>query len=120
MQAPQPFGSEKKTRETALFLHLSQFAGYLIPLAGLVVPIIIWQVKKNELPVIDAHGKNVANWMISEIIYGVIFAILSFVLIGIPLLMILGVLAIVFPIIGAIKGNNGEVWKYPGAIPFFK
>ncbi len=120
MQAPQPFGDEKKTRETALFLHLSQFLGYVIPVAGLVVPVIIWQVKKNELPLIDEHGKNVANWIISSLIYWVISFVLMFVLIGIPMMIVLGILAIVFPIIGAIKGNNGEVWKYPGAIPFFR
>ena len=32
----------------AILLHLSQFCGFLIPLAGLVVPIVLWQVKKNE------------------------------------------------------------------------
>jgi uncharacterized Tic20 family protein len=39
--------------------------------------------------------------------------------IGVPLLIILGVLGIIFPIIAGIKANNGEVWKYPGAIGFF-
>ena len=31
--------------------------------------------------------------------------------------MALAVLGIVFPIIGGIKANNGEVWKYPLSIP---
>jgi uncharacterized Tic20 family protein len=30
------------------------------------------------------------------------------------------IIGIVFPIIGGIKANNGEVWKYPLSIPFFK
>jgi len=41
------------------------------------------------------------------------------VLIGIPLLIALAILAIVFPIVAAIKANNGQVWKYPLSIPFF-
>ena len=109
---------DQETRQWAMLLHLSQFAGYVIPMAGLVVPIVIWQMKKEELPALDIHGKIVANWIISALIYGAIFIVLSFVLIGIPLLMVLGVLGIAFPIIGALKANEGHTWKYPLSINF--
>jgi uncharacterized Tic20 family protein len=111
---------ERDTRLWGMILHLSLFAGYLVPFAGFVAPIVIWQVKKNELPGIDPHGKNAVNWIISSIIYAVVSAILIVVHIGFVLLAILGILGIVFPIIAAIKANNGEVWKYPLSIPFFK
>ena len=39
-------------------LHLSQFAGYAVPLAGFVVPIVIWQVVKEDHPEIDEHGRE--------------------------------------------------------------
>jgi uncharacterized Tic20 family protein len=111
--------SELDTRQWAMFLHLSLLAGLLVPGAGFILPIVLWQVKKNELPGIDAHGKVVANWLISALIYGVICGMLSFVLIGIPLLMILGLLALIFPIIGAIKANDGVLWNYPLTYRFF-
>lgn len=112
---------EQQTRQWAMFLHLSQFAGYvLVPMAGLIVPILIWQIKKTELPGLDVHGKIVTNWIISAIIYAIPCAILSFFCIGIPFLIALAVVAIAFPIIGGIKASNGEVWKYPLSIPFFK
>ena len=107
---------EQQTRQWAMFLHLSQLAGFLIPLAGLVIPIVIWQIKKSELPGIDAHGKIVVNWIISEIIYLLVCLLLTFVLIGVPLLIAVGALGILFPIIGAIKANNGQVWRYPFSI----
>lgn len=110
---------QKQTRQVALFLHLSLLAGYIIPYAGFIVPIIIWQVKKTELPLIDEHGKNAVNWIISEIIYSVICFILTFVLIGAVLGVGLGIIGVVLPIIAAIKGYRGEAWKYPMAIPFF-
>jgi uncharacterized Tic20 family protein len=111
---------DRDTRAWAVALHLSQFAGYLVPFAGLVVPIVLWQVKKNDLPEIDEHGKVVVNWIISFIIYAIISGILVLVLIGIVLLIVLGILGIVFPIIGAIKANEGVVWNYPMSIRFFK
>jgi len=116
--APSPAGAsdaatEQETRQWAMFLHLSQLAGFVLPLAGLVLPIVIWQVKKTSLPGIDVHGKVVANWIISVIVYGVACVLLAFVVIGIPLLVALAVVALVFPIIGGMKAGNGEVWRYP-------
>jgi hypothetical protein len=51
---------------------------------------------------------------------GIVFGLLCFVIIGIPLSMALVAVGIVFPIVGAVKANNGEVWPYPCSIGFFK
>lgn len=68
----------------------------------------------------DVHGKIVVNWLISAIIYSAVCLLLTFLLIGIPLLFILAGLCIVFPVIGGIKANNGEVWNYPLTIQILK
>jgi uncharacterized Tic20 family protein len=107
---------EISARQWALFLHLS----LLIPVIGLFVPIVVWQLKKDVLPGIDAHGRNAANWIISKIIYFVVSLVLMIVIIGIPMILALGVVSIVFPIIAAIKANGGEAWRYPLAISFFR
>ncbi len=112
--------NDAEGRMWAMFLHLSVFAGYVIPLAGLIAPIVIWQVQKDKYPEIDAHGKIVLNAILSFIIYMIVGILLIFVLIGIPLLIALSIIAIVFPIIGGIKANNGEIWPYPLTIQFFQ
>jgi uncharacterized Tic20 family protein len=43
-----------------------------------------------------------------------------FVLVGFLTLLAVGVIHIVFPIIGAVKANNGELWEYPLTIKFLK
>lgn len=110
---------EQQTRLWGFALHLSILAGFAVPIAGLVVPVVIWQLKKDELPGIDQHGRNAVNWIISKLIYAAISAILVFAAIGIPMLIALGIMAVVFPIVAAIKAYNGEIWKYPLAIQFF-
>ena len=117
--APSLTEHEKQYRNWAMALHFSQFATYAIPVAGIVAPIVIWQVKKDEFPEIDEHGRIVANWMISVLIYSLIGIVLTFLVVGIFVLMVLGVLCVVFPIVGGIKASSGEAWKYPGAITFF-
>ncbi|MBP1596491.1 MAG: hypothetical protein H6Q05_1868 [Acidobacteria bacterium] len=111
---------ELRTRQWAMFLHFSFLAAFALPVVGLVAPILIWQLKKEELPAIDIHGKMVVNWILSLIIYAVISALLVLVIVGIPLLMTLGVVSFVFPIIAGIKANNGEIWNYPMSLVFLK
>ena len=101
-------------------LHLSQLAGLLIPYGGLVLPLVMWLTNKDDFPEVDRHGKVIVNWMISLTIYLITAAILSLLVIGIPLLIILGLLALIFPIIGGIKAGNGELWHYPLSIEFIK
>jgi uncharacterized protein len=109
-----------QTRQWAMFLHFSLLAGFIVPIAGWVVPIIIWQVKKTDLPDLDIHGKIVVNWLISSLIYWAIGVLLAIIAIGIVILLALGVVTIVFPLIGGIKANNGEIWKYPFSMKFLK
>ena len=112
--------SDKDARMWSMILHLSMLSNFVIPMAGIIAPIVIWQIKKDEFPIVDVHGKNAVNWIISAAIYSVISVILMFVFVGIFLLFVLGALAVVFPIIAGIKANNGEVWKYPLTIQFLK
>ena len=118
--ARDPASLERETNQWAMYLHLSLLAGFVIPFAGLVAPIVIWQLKKTELPDIDIHGKIVVNWIISAVIYAAICLILVFLIVGIPLLIALGILGVVFPIIGGLKASAGEVWRYPLSIDFLK
>jgi hypothetical protein len=109
-----------ESRTWAMLLHLSVFLGYVIPLGGLIAPILIWQLKKEQFPDLDQHGKMVVNFIISMLIYSAIAFILTFVLIGIFVGIALMIIGVAYPIIGAIKANNGEFWKYPLILQLLK
>ncbi|MGY6631291.1 MAG: DUF4870 domain-containing protein [Wenzhouxiangella sp.] len=113
-------GSDKETNTWAMVLHLSVLASFLLPLAGVVAPIVIYLIKKDSLPGLKPHAFVVFNWLISALIYGVISLILTLVVIGALGLIAVAILSIVFPIIGGIKASDGEVWPYPLSIKFFK
>ena len=117
---PQTNLQTTEQKQTGMFLHLSQLLNFIIPFGGVVAPIVIWQVKKDEMPALDAHGKMVANWLISCLIYFAVSFVLAFVLIGFLGFIALGIMGVVFPIIGGIKANNGELWEYPLTIKFLK
>jgi uncharacterized protein len=117
---PQTSLQGKESKQMGMFLHLSQLLNLLIPVAGIIAPIVLWQMKKDEIAGLDAHGKMIVNWMISCLIYGAISTVLVFVLIGFVGLFAIAVMGLVFPIIGGVKANNGELWEYPLTIKFLK
>ena len=122
-QPPKTFLNEehsKDERTWGMFLHLSMLASFVIPLLGLLAPIVIWQMKKDQLPIIDEHGKNAVNWLISAAIYFAVGFVLWLLLIGIPIVIAVMICSVVFPIMAGIKANNGEVWKYPLTISFLQ
>jgi len=113
-------GQDKDTNQWAMILHLSVLAGFVVPIAGLLAPIVVFILKKDDLPGIVPHAYAIFNWLISAFIYSIVCAILTIVVIGLLGFLALAVLFIVFPIIGAIKASEGEVWPYPLSIKFFK
>lgn len=112
----QPSGNRMSItdeRQYTMFMHLSLFL-------GIIFPVVLWLVKKDSSQFIDQSGKIILNWCFSAIIYAFGGAILSFIVIGIPVLIALGICYIIFVIMGAIKANDGVLWKYPLSIQFFK
>lgn len=121
MQPMQPTALQTpEQRQMGMFLHLSQLANVILFPIGVIVPIVLWQTQKDKMPALDAHGRMVVNWMISVTIYAVVSIILILALIGILMIAAVGIMGILFPIIGAVKANNGELWEYPLTIKFLK
>ncbi|NLX66155.1 MAG: DUF4870 domain-containing protein [Bacteroidales bacterium] len=109
------FGFEENTY--LMLMHLTQFAGAIVPLAGFIVPILMWTTQKDSNSNVDTHGKNILNAMISYAIYAVVLCV---TVIGIPVAVVLGLLFAIFIVIASVKANNGEYWKYPFTIQFIK
>ena len=121
MQTMQPSSLQTPDqRQMGMFLHLAQLANVILFPIGIIVPIVIWQTQKDKIPGLDAHGKMVVNWMISSTIYAIVSIVLMFFIIGFLTILAVGIMGIVFPIIGGIKANNGELWDYPLTIKFLK
>ena len=107
---------DTETRRWAMFMHFSILAGWIVPLAGLIVPVLLWQLKKDDLPGIVPHAHVVLNWIVTSLVYAAICFILTFVLVGLLGFMVLGLATVIFALIGGVKANNGELWEYPGTI----
>jgi len=114
-------GPTKDERMWAMFCHLGGFAIFIIPFVGhILAPLLIWILKKEESAFIDDQGKEALNFQISITIYGFICGILVFLLIGIPILIILGIFSLIMVIIAAISAFDGKPYRYPLTIRLIK
>lgn len=111
-----PAKDDRETRQWAMFIHFSVLASWIVPLAGIVVPIVLWQIKKDELPGIVPHAHVVLNWIVTSFVYGLICFVLLIIAVGALGFIALALLTFLYAIIGGIKANDGELWEYPGTI----
>lgn len=104
----------REDKQMLMLTHLSQ-------LLNLIVPLILWAINKDKIYQMDEHGKSILNFQLSMIIYVIICIPLILLLgLGILGLIVIGISSLVFPIINAIKANNGESPNYPFTIKFVK
>jgi uncharacterized Tic20 family protein len=132
---PAPTGAESgipaEERQWAMFAHLSALAGGLLTSAvggwGFFIgPLVIWLMKKETMPFVADQAKEALNFNITVSAIFLILLILSFLTLGIgflitaPVMFIIGIAALVFIIIAAIKANDGIRYRYPLTVRLVK
>lgn len=111
---------DKDARTWGMLCHLSAFAGLIIPFGGIIAPLIIWLIKKDEMAFVNDQGKESINFQITIFIAAVICGILMFVGIGFLLIFALAIYALIMIIIASIKANEGTYYRYPYALRLIK
>jgi len=103
-------------RGWAAMAHLSGLAGYLVPLGGVLVPIIL-MFAKSRSPVISNLARQALLLNVVVYILAVFVFILYLTILLIPLAWLRGaaatLAALALPIMGAVKALDGIYFKYP-------
>jgi len=119
MTEPMPASSAEVSKDARLWgmlCHLTALSGFVgVPFGHVLGPLICWLIKKNEFDFVDDQGKEALNFQITLTLVGIACIPFVFILIGIPMLIAVGVLGIVFSIIAALKANEGVRYRYPFA-----
>jgi len=104
-------GLDETDRNFALAIHLTPLACVIFgPL--IFTPLVLWLIRKDKSAFVDDHGRELVNFGISYFIY----MLLLFWTVVIP--MVLGIVAIVNLIRGAMAASRGEYFRYPLTIRF--
>ncbi len=100
-----PKGSDKIL---SMLSHLSALLG-----VGFLLPLVVYLAMRKESDYVASNAREALNFHITVLIYGLCCIPLVFILIGIPLLIVLGVGSLVLAIIATIKASDGRCYRYP-------
>lgn len=104
-----PPTSDEKT--LAILSHVLTFV------AGFIAPLIIYLIKKDESSFVASHAKEALNFQITILI---IIIGLFITIVGILLIWVIGILALVFVIMAALKAAEGKLYRYPFSLRLIK
>jgi len=109
-----------EARQWGMICHFAAFVGLVFPFGNLLGPLIVWQIKKDFDPFVDSQGKEALNFQISVSLAVLLCFLLMVVVIGFPLLALVGIGALVLTIIAGIKANEGQAYRYPFSLRLIK
>jgi uncharacterized Tic20 family protein len=101
----QPTGNDKIW---SILSHLSALIG-----VGFILPLVVYLAMRGESEYVARNAKEALNFHISILIYCLCCVPLVFILIGVPLIIIIGLSSLVLAIIAAVKASHGEIYRYP-------
>lgn len=111
----------REDNQMLVLTHLSQLLDLVTGIGGFIVPLVLWLTQKDKVAGMDIHGKMILNFQISLFLYSIISIPLIFLLgLGIFILIAIGIVAILLPILNAIKVSNGEMPNYPFTLNIIK
>jgi uncharacterized Tic20 family protein len=92
----------------SMLCHLSALLG-----VGLILPLVVYLAMRRESEYVATNAREALNFHISVLIYCLCCIPLVFILIGIPLLLIIGLGSLILAIIATIKASDGLCYRYP-------
>ena len=106
--------TNREAKQWGMFVHLAGLLGLVLPaVGGLVGPLVIWLIKREGMRYVDEQGKRAVNFQLNLLVYGFFAFLLSFLLIGIFLLPLIGLAAVILPIVAGVEASKGNDYRYP-------
>ncbi len=120
--APPPPPSDAAPQDERTMALLAHLLGILTWFVGALV---IWLINKDanpSKPFVTDQAKEALNFQITITIAFIVAFILAAITLGLLFFLpaLVGIANLVFCIIGGIKANNGEAYRYPFAIRLIK
>jgi hypothetical protein len=121
-QVPEYLAPEPE-RVWGMMCHLTSLSGLFVPFGSIIGPLIVWLIKKDEMPFADDQGRESLSFQVSWLIWGAILVVLCFVpvvnCLTIVILAVSGILWLVFVIMATVHAQSGKPWRYPVTIRMF-
>ncbi len=108
-------------RQWGAIAHAAAVLGILLPMALVLGPMIIWMIKRNESPFVDAQGKEAVNFQLTILVTSFVLILLAgitkiFFIISAVVLAV----GMIFGAVAALNVYKGKDYRYPFAVRLIK
>lgn len=104
----------KEERQWAAFAHLSALLILVLPpIGGVLGPLIVWILKKDDMPFVRDQGRESLNFQITMLIAMAVAALLMLVVIGFVLMPLLVLIDFVLVLVATLQVVDGKPYRYP-------
>jgi uncharacterized Tic20 family protein len=109
-----PVSDEERT--WAMLAHLITLVGYVVWIGAYLVPLVIYLVYKDKSSFVAFHALQSLFFQLAVLVVAAMLLVLSLTIVlacvTIPALIVLGVGALAYVIVAAIRAYNGELFEY--------
>lgn len=110
----EPDDAPQNDRTVGAIAHLSSLVG-----AGLIVPIVIYFLKRDESEFATHHAREAINFHLSVMLAAILSIPLMIVFgLGVLTLLVTVIGAVIYSIIAGVRALDGEWYEYPYCIRF--
>lgn len=110
-------GTAEISKEARTFGMLCHLLGIFTWLVG---PLIVWLIKREDDKFIDEQGKEAVNFQITLLIAYAVAGVTAAFCVGFFIGAAAWICSLIFCIMGTVKANKGEAYRYPVSIRFIK
>jgi uncharacterized protein len=108
-------------RTWAMVAHFSALGAFIVPpIGGVLGPLIVWLLKREQSAFVAESAKEALNFNISVLLGAVVCLLLVFVFIGILLGAVLFGFWLVMTVVAGIKASEGVHYRYPISLRIVK
>lgn len=86
---------------------------------GFIPGLVVYLVKKDDAYILD-QAKEALNWSITALIGYMAGMLLTFILIGLLVIPVVGICHLIFCILGAVATSKGDSFRVPFALRLIK
>jgi len=97
----------------AMLSHLSAMLMYLTLVGGFIAPLVIYVLKRDQMPFVADQGRETLNFQITILLALCVGGALMWVLVGFVLVPLILLFHFVVTIIASVRAADGIAYRYP-------
>ena len=110
---PAAGAPSRDERQWAMICHLSAMLMYCTVIGGFIAPLVIWLLKRDEMPFVADQGRETLNFQITTLLALIAGGCLMLVLIGFVIVPAVLLFHFIVTIIATVRVSEGVLYRYP-------